>query len=139
MDMPVNPSRPALSRGRTAVKPEWLIEAWMDLLPPQQAAVVRQVHHAVMAASSAIAPSVKWGNLLYTRHGRVLAQLTPHRHAVHLQLAQPRRPGRGASGVAGVGLGRGADAGALRIRLSQDIDGDAITAQVVRSLQSLPR
>ena len=130
MDMPVHPPRGAGTlRWRTVVRPEWLIEAWLEMLPPRQAETMRALHQAVLAASPALLPGVKWGNLVYLREGRPLALLTPYRTAVHLQLAQPRhvrrRPHR---------LGPGA--GTQRFRLGQPVDLETVTWQVVQALRS---
>jgi antitoxin (DNA-binding transcriptional repressor) of toxin-antitoxin stability system len=131
MDMPVNPGRQGLAaRWRTAVRPEWLIEAWLDLLPERQASTMRAVHQAVLAASPALVPCVKWGNLVYLRAGRTVAQLTPHRQAALLQLAQVGPPRRRQSGPA---------AGQLRFRHSESVDATSVTHEVVGLLRQLPR
>lgn len=131
MDMPVNRNRqgPA-AHWRTAVRPEWLIDAWMELLPIQQAQTMRQVHDAVLAASSAIVPCVKWGNLLYLRAGKPVAHLTPHRQAAVLQLVAPRpaRPRK-----------LGPLAGSFRFRHSQPVDTDQVTCEVVGVLRLMTR
>lgn len=133
MDMPVRQPRPgSVLRWRTVVRPEWLIDAWMELLPVRQAETLRLLHHAVLAASPALVPGVKWGNLVYQRDGRPLALLTPHRTAVHLQLALPRyarqRPSK-----------RGPGAGTQRFPLGRPIDVEAVTWQVVSAMRSFMR
>lgn len=129
MDMPVSTTRGGQLRWRTVVRPEWLIDAWLDLLPAHQVRLMRPLHEAVLAASTSLVPCVKWGNLVYVREGRAVAQLTPHRHAVHLQLPQARRS-RSPRGPV-----RGPGPGTLRFRLSEDVDFAEITYQVVAALR----
>jgi Domain of unknown function (DU1801) len=131
MDMPVYSSRTPAPRGRSLLRPEWLIDAWMELMPPRQAETLRTLHQAVLAASPALMPCIKWGNVVYLRDGRPIAQLTPHRLAAHLQLLQPRRVRRTHH--------RGPGAGCLRFRHSQPIDAHEVTSQVVGVLRSLMR
>lgn len=129
MDMPANRHRQA-THGRSAIRPEWLIEAWMELLPSHHATTMRQVHAAVMAASSALVPCVKWGNLLYMRAGRPVGHLTPHRQAAVLQLVPPRpaRPRK-----------LGPVVGSYRFRHGQPVDADQVTREVVSVLRMMMR
>lgn len=136
MDMTVNTPRALSPRGRVATRPEWLIDAWLELLPPRQAATVSILHRAVLAASPSLVPSVKWGNLVYLRDGRSVAQLTPHRRAAHLQLAQPRLSRRHRPG----GPPRmGPEQGLLRFRHGDEVDPETVTWHVVGVLRQLPR
>lgn len=125
MDMRATPRRAALPAGARAhplVLPEPLLDAWLDLMPPRQAATTRAVHDAVMAAAPLLVPSLKWGNLLYLNNGRPFLSLTPHRLSTQLQLvhaaAGPRRaPAR---------VLRGPDPRTLRFRHSQRIEHAAL-------------
>lgn len=93
MDMPTSPARLAdVSRAPNALRPEWLVRCWLELMPPRQAKTMAALHAAVLAAVPGLVPAVKWGNLAYLRYGRVFATLTPHRQAVVLQLVQQRLP-----------------------------------------------
>jgi hypothetical protein len=131
MDMPTQPpARGAQQRWRSVVRPEWLIHSWLELLPPAQARKMRELHEAVVAASPSLVPCVKWGNLIYLRDGRPVVQLTPHRHAVHMQLPLPRhlrgrpRPVRGGPG-----------AGTVRYRMGVSVDADEVGERVRRALR----
>jgi antitoxin (DNA-binding transcriptional repressor) of toxin-antitoxin stability system len=131
MDTRARPPRGIVPpRGRVLLKPEWLIDAWLDLLPPRQATGLRTLHQAVLAASPSLLPAVRWGNLVYLREGRPVAQLTPYREAVHLHLTLLRptrqhRPGPGA--------------GTQRFRHGRPIDSDTVTWQVMGLLRALAR
>ena len=136
MDMTAHSPRALAPRSRIAARPEWLIDAWLDLLPPRQAATLSILHRAVLAASPSLVPSVKWGNLVYLRDGRPIAQLTPHKRAAHLQLVQPRPSRRRRPGAP---PRLGAEPGLLRFRHGEEIDPEAVTWQVIGVLRQLPR
>jgi len=136
MDMSASSPRPPSPRGRTAARPEWLIDAWLELLPPRQAGTLSVLHRAVLAASPSLMPSIKWGNVIYLREGRPVAQLTPHKRSAHLQLTLPRPARRRRPGAP---MRLGPEPGLLRFRHGQEIDAEAVTWQVVGVLRQLPR
>lgn len=136
MDMTVSTPRVQAPRGRVAARPEWLIDAWLELLPPRQAGTLSVLHRAVLAASPSLVPCVKWGNVVYLRDGRPVAQLTPHKRAAHLQLTLPRPARRRRPGAP---PRMGPEPGLLRFRHGDEIDPAAVTWQVVGVLRLLPR
>jgi hypothetical protein len=127
MDMSVSTGRMLSSRGRVALQAEWVINAWLELLPPRQAGPLSVLHRAVLAASPVLLPCVRWGNLVYLREGRAVAQLTPCRRATQLHLVQWRtrqRPAR-----------YGPAENMRRFLHSQEIDAVAVTRLVVEALR----
>jgi hypothetical protein len=130
MDMPTRPERLAdASRTPNALRPEWMVRSWLELMPPRQAQSLGALHAAVMAALPALVPGVKWGNLVYLRQGRLFVTLTPHRQATALALVQQRvaRPWERAAGVP-----------AWRFRHGQPIDAEAV-AETLRRADRLLR
>jgi hypothetical protein len=65
-----------------------LVEAWFDLLPPQQQPLVRAVHALVLGRQPTLVPSVKWGTLGYALDDVPLMELAPHRINLQLQVLQ---------------------------------------------------
>lgn len=128
MDMSASTGRMLSARGRAALQAEWLIQAWLDLLPARQAGPLSVLHRAVLAASPVLSPCVRWGNLVYLRDGRAVAQLTPCRRATQLHLVQLRtrlRPVRG-----------GTAENTHRFPHSQELDAGAVTQLVVDTLRA---
>jgi hypothetical protein len=71
---------------RTLLRPAALIESWFDVLSPEVRATARALHTAVLDAGVPLAPTVRWGNLVYQHEGLNAVALVPHKSHVNLQL-----------------------------------------------------
>ena len=61
------------------------LRTYLDSLPPQQQAMVRELDSVIRTAAPALTASLKWGNLTYHAQGNVCAIISHQRH-VNLQL-----------------------------------------------------
>jgi hypothetical protein len=63
-----------------------LIEAWFDLLPPQQQPNARALHELVRRTAPALDGAVRGGSLVYSLHGTHVMALAPFRTHMHVQV-----------------------------------------------------
>jgi uncharacterized protein YdhG (YjbR/CyaY superfamily) len=63
-----------------------LVSAWLDTLRPEQREIAERLRDAVLAASPELETGVRWGNLIFTRHGTHALAIAVHRTHVHLQV-----------------------------------------------------
>ena len=71
---------------RHLVRSAALIEAWLDMLPPQQQPAARALQAVVLRTAPTLGQAVKWGNLIFTvNHLHALA-IAPYKAHIHLQV-----------------------------------------------------
>ena len=71
---------------RSILRPAALIETWFDNLRPEQRDLARILRTLVQAASPELAPSVKWGNLMFTYEGTHAVAIVMHKDHANLQI-----------------------------------------------------
>ena len=71
---------------RSILRPAALIETWFDNLRPEQRDLARILRTLVQAASPELAPSVKWGNLMFTDEGTHAVAIVRHKDHANLQI-----------------------------------------------------
>lgn len=116
---------------RHLVRSAALIEAWFDMLPPQQQPSARALQALVLRAAPSLGQAVKWGNLIFTvQHFHALA-IAPYKSHVHLQVF------RGAALVGRFPMLEGTGRGLrhLKWRYSQPLDEPLITDLVQATVQ----
>lgn len=111
---------------RHLVRSAALIEAWFDMLPPQQQPSARALQSLVLRAAPSLGQAVKWGNLIFTVHHFHALAIAPYKSHVHLQVF------RGAALVGRFPMLEGTGRGLrhLKWRYSQPLD-EALIADVV--------
>jgi hypothetical protein len=108
---------------RSVYRPSAIVEAWFDLMPPAQAANCRALMQAVSAASSELAPVVKWGQLIFLNNGHHAFAVAPFRRHVHFQVFN------GSAVAHRFPMLRGSGPGLrhLRWRHGEPVDGELVT------------
>ena len=71
---------------RSILRGTALIDTWFDMLPVPQRAPARALHALVVESEPALAPTVKWGNLVYQLDGGHLLALAAHKAHLNLQV-----------------------------------------------------
>ena len=71
---------------RTMLRSIALVDAWFDMLPPEQQETTHTLRDAVMAAAPDLTLSVKWGNLVFSREGTHVVAIVTHKDSAHLQV-----------------------------------------------------
>jgi uncharacterized protein YdhG (YjbR/CyaY superfamily) len=71
---------------RTMLRSGALVDAWFDMLQPDQKDTAHALRDAVMAAAPDLTLSVKWGNLVFSREGTHIVAIVTHKDSAHLQV-----------------------------------------------------
>jgi hypothetical protein len=71
---------------RTMLRSTALVDAWFDMLPPEQQDTAHALRDAVMAAAPGLTLSVKWGNLVFSHEGTHIVAIVTHKDSAHLQV-----------------------------------------------------
>ncbi len=71
---------------RTMLRSTALVDAWFDMLPPEQQDLTHVLRDAVMACAPGLTMSVKWGNLVFSNEGTHVVAIVTHRDSAHLQV-----------------------------------------------------
>jgi uncharacterized protein YdhG (YjbR/CyaY superfamily) len=71
---------------RTILRSAALIETWFDNLRPDHRELARHLRDLVAAAAPELAPSVKWGNLMFTYEGTHAVAIVMHKDHANLQI-----------------------------------------------------
>jgi len=71
---------------RTLIRSTALVDAWFDMLPPEQQDTAHALRDAVLAASPGLTMAVKWGNLVFSHEGTHVVAIVTHKDSVHLQV-----------------------------------------------------
>lgn len=71
---------------RTIVRPAALLGAWFDTLREDQRATAHALREAVLAAEPGLEPSIKWGNLVFSRAGAHAFAIVVHKDHANLQV-----------------------------------------------------
>ena len=71
---------------RSILRATALIDTWFDMLPPAHAGMARALHGLVIDTAPTLAPTVKWGNLVYVHDGNHLLALMVHKAHLNLQV-----------------------------------------------------
>ncbi|MCR5865411.1 MAG: DUF1801 domain-containing protein [Aquincola tertiaricarbonis] len=116
---------------RHLVRSAALIEAWFDMLPPQQQPSARALQTLVLRAAPSLGQAVKWGNLIFTVHHFHALAIAPYKSHVHLQVF------RGAALVGRFPMLEGTGRGLrhLKWRYSQPLDEELIADLVHATVQ----
>jgi uncharacterized protein YdhG (YjbR/CyaY superfamily) len=109
------------------------VDAWFDMLPPEQQDTAHAVRDAVLAAAPELGLSVKWGNLVFSREGTHVVAIVTHKDSAHLQVF---------NGTALIDRfpeleGHGKGLRYLRLRYRYPVDEELVREVVLASL-SLP-
>ena len=114
---------------RNVYRPAAVVEAWLELMRPAQAAAVRTVMKAVAQAHPGLSVAVKWGSLMVLLGDQPQLSITPFNKFVHLQLLHGAVLMRRFPMLAGQGPG----ARLYRMRISEPID-EALVTEMTRAL-----
>jgi hypothetical protein len=71
---------------RTMLRSTALVDAWFDMLPPEQQEFAHLLRNAVVAAAPSLTMSVKWGNLVFSQDGTHVVAIVTHKDSAHLQV-----------------------------------------------------
>ena len=110
-----------------------LIDAWLDTLRADQRETAEALRACVVAAEPGLAPSVKWGNLMFTLGGRHTIAIAIHKEHAHLQVFNGVALTADFPGLEGAGKGMRH----LRVRYRQPIDGEVVSALVRASVERM--
>ena len=71
---------------RTIIRPAALIATWFDTLREEQRETAQALREAVLAAQPDLEPSIKWGNLVFSRGGAHALAIVIHKDHANLQV-----------------------------------------------------
>ena len=71
---------------RSMLRSAALIDAWFDTLRPDQRDTARALYECVLAAEPSLAPTFKWGNLVFSHAGRHAVAIAIHKDHANLQI-----------------------------------------------------
>ncbi|TMH12735.1 MAG: DUF1801 domain-containing protein [Betaproteobacteria bacterium] len=118
---------------RTILRSGPLVDAWFDMLRPEQQDLARTLREIIVAAAPTLAMSIKWGNLMFTREGTHALAIVMHKDHGNLQVFNgallidrfPELEGTGKS------------LRHLRFRFRQPVDEDLVRAAVLACLEEM--
>jgi len=70
---------------RTILRSGPLVDAWFDMLRPEQQDLARTLREIIVAAAPTLAMSIKWGNLMFTYEGTHAVAIVMHKDHANLQ------------------------------------------------------
>jgi len=118
---------------RTILRSGPLIDAWFDMLRPEQKELARSLREIINSTAPALAMSIKWGNLMFTREGTHALAIVMHKDHGNLQvfngaLLLDRFPEL---------EGTGRNLRHLRFRFRHPLDEDLVRAVVLACLEEM--
>lgn len=120
---------------RGVLRPSALVAHYFDMLTPPQAATVRTLQTLIQTAAPQLDVMVKWGNLCFMVERKVLLALAVHDTTVHLQVFNGALLATEFPELGGGGSGLRH----LKLRYSQPVDADRVTALVQAAVALGPR
>lgn len=109
-----------------------LVEAWFDMLPPDQVPLTRALQRAVLDAAPQLGQAVKWGNLVFTLGGAHLLAIMTHKTHANLQVFHGAQLASRFPQLEGSGKGLRH----LKCRYGDEVDADVVRALVLASVQA---
>jgi len=110
-----------------------VVDAWLDLLRPQQQPVVRDLRELVRETVPSLAPAVKWGNLVFLHHGRHALAIAVQKDHAQLQLFNGARLTRRHPQLEG----GGPEVRHLQFRFDQPVDAQLVRDLVVDCIEAM--
>jgi hypothetical protein len=114
-------------------QPAALVQAWLDMLRPEQQPAALALSAAVLAAEPALTRAVKWGNLVFLHNGAHAVAVVAHRDHVNLQIFNGAALAPAFPALEGTGKG----VRHLKFRYLQQLDAALVQAVVRASVEQL--